>query len=115
MPDALAHLQAASDTITRVRAAADQLHTDLLKLANDRDCTEEAKQRRMAPRCGGLRPRRAHPGHCQRRRPSRLGPQRPERPSSSRHALSPTAHGLDRPAATAGCRWDAPDVNVSWP
>src|SRR5688572_19017293 len=56
MPDALAHLQAASDTITRVRAAADQLHTDLLKLANDRDCTEEAKQRRMAPRCGGLRP-----------------------------------------------------------
>ncbi len=49
MPNALAHLQAASDTISRVRAAADQLHTDLLKLTNDRDYTPEAKQRRMAP------------------------------------------------------------------
>ncbi len=49
MPNALAHLQAASDTITRVRAAADQLHDDLLRLANDRDYTPEAKQRRMAP------------------------------------------------------------------
>ncbi len=49
MPNALAHLQAASDTITRVRDAADQLHDDLLKLSNDRDYTAEAKQRRMAP------------------------------------------------------------------
>ncbi len=49
MPNALAHLQAASDTISRVRAAADQLHTDLQNLANDPDYTEEAKQRRMPP------------------------------------------------------------------
>jgi hypothetical protein len=45
----LVHLQAASDTITRVRDAADQLHGDLQKLSNDRDYTPEAKQRRMAP------------------------------------------------------------------
>src|SRR3954447_20372641 len=49
MPNALAPLQSVSDTISRVRAAADQLHDDLLKLANDRDYTPEAKQRRMAP------------------------------------------------------------------
>ena len=49
MPNALAHLQAASDTISRVRSAADQLHDDLLTLTNDRDYTPEAKQRRMAP------------------------------------------------------------------
>jgi len=49
MVNALAHLQAASDTISRVRAAADQLHDDLQRLANDWDYTPEAKQRRMAP------------------------------------------------------------------
>jgi hypothetical protein len=49
MANALTHLQAASDTISRVRAAADQLHSDLQRLANDRDYTAEAKQRRMAP------------------------------------------------------------------
>src|SRR3954465_12613115 len=49
MPNALAHLQAASDTISRIRSAADQLHTDLLRLTNDPDYTPEAKQRRMAP------------------------------------------------------------------
>ena len=49
MPNALAHLQAASDTISHVRAAADQLHDDLLRLTNDPDYTAEAKQRRMAP------------------------------------------------------------------
>jgi chromosome segregation ATPase len=49
VPNALAHLQSASDTISRVRDAADQLHTDLQRLADDRDYTPEAKQRRRAP------------------------------------------------------------------
>jgi hypothetical protein len=49
MANALTHLQAARNTISRVRAAADQLHSDLQRLANDRDYTAEAKHRRMAP------------------------------------------------------------------
>ncbi len=49
MPNALAQLQAASDTIGRIRTA-DQLHHDLLWLANDRAYTAKAKQRRMSPR-----------------------------------------------------------------
>jgi hypothetical protein len=49
MPNALGRLQAASDTITAVKTATDQLHTDLLQLTNSRDYTAEAKQRRMAP------------------------------------------------------------------